>query len=230
MAIRKFTQEQLDQGRRLAKKMQMPGQPFIRYRDGKFLLNDHQDKDITGATFIAAPDEAMVFYKLFEEGGVTETLRYNMISEKDPGRPDSHKDREQWKINPKSPPDKPQRMDPWNRSLNLPMFRLGDDGECDGTLVLLQAETRLMQIEIGALVEYFIESGGDTRVFIKLTTIENPNDSAQTLPKLEILGDSGNTMSIVFAEDGTISIAKDEGDDVERPINKKRDFDDDIGF
>lgn len=244
----RFTPEDIARGRQAAAKEMAPALKFIRFNDVAYILIGNANTAGTSANdtscWIAATDQACVVYNLFTSKPgkpvrLEDFRRYNMIKIKDPGKPFIPKD--QWPLNKKNEP-----QHPWNRQVELPLLRLGDDGAPDGQVVVVQASVKSLRAQIGTLVSDYLTTF--KRPFV--TLIVEEEDQHKFNPKIRITGHSDDESDLLEFDGGfdnsgggnsgiksgddnisTGSSPKKDGDDSgSKSGDDDSDMDDDIPF
>lgn len=182
---------------------------FLKYEGGIWKIGG---ENVTDSEWLAITDMTGIGWKLFIDNRVAEEHMVLALENDKPKRPDSHTDKDKWKVGSGG-----WRMDPWSLQLSLPLLN-----EKSGKVVKFNASSVTQKTAIGALLEDFASKR--RRQVVALTSETVRIDGRDELhPVFEITAHSDNDTPLKG-----FTIEKHEVSD--KPAKSKSDMGDDIPF
>jgi hypothetical protein len=193
------TEQERERYRKAATRMQTSSLPFLIYKDGDFKLSGELEP-VTDSTWLALPDKIVVGRYLFLDNRVAEVHNYFLRDlDRDPPRPDTFTDKEQWK---KGSGDKPS--DPWALQYTLYLVNTQTN-----RVVEFKATTVDTRAAVGRLLTDFQDTM--RRPVVALRVKPKPENINALMPDFEIVSYSDNEeeeipgLTIVLRDDTPVS-------------------------
>jgi hypothetical protein len=181
---------------------------YLKYEPGIWKIGG---EDFTNSEWLAITDMTGIGWKLFIDNNVVEEHMVLALGNDKPRRPDSHTDKDKWKLG-----NDGRRKDPWSFQYSLPLLN-----EKSGKVVVFNASSVTQKTAISALLEDFARKR--RRQIVSLTSETVRIDDKDLLhPVFEIIGHS--------EDDTPLKGVTIEKHDAAAAVSKPNDMDDDIPF